>query len=73
MKLPPCPGMDNTISYLFAVDRSHVSEIHEGKIGNGTTPATLDFFRYPTICHLYYMPINGIYSLPPIHHGELED
>ena len=31
----------NTISYLLAVFLSHVSEIHEGKIGNGTIPAPL--------------------------------
>ena len=38
---PVPPRVGNTISYLLAVDRSHVSEIHEGKIGNGTSPATL--------------------------------
>ena len=46
---PPPPRVANTISYLLAVDRSHVSEIHEGKIGNVTTPAPLisfvDFFQ----------------------------
>ena len=37
----PPPRVGNIISYLLAVFRSHVSEIHEGKIGNGTIPTFL--------------------------------
>ena len=28
-------------SYLLAVDKFHISEVREGKIGNGTNPAPL--------------------------------
>ena len=38
---PVPPRVGNTIPYLLAVFRSHVSEIHEGKIGNCTVPALL--------------------------------
>ena len=61
---PVPPRLGNTISYLLAVNRSHVSAIHACKIGNGATSAFLPLADY--------LPINGIYLLPPTQ-GEVDN